>query len=694
MIGSYADEHDGSFGADSPGPCLPHASIAPGPDTIDPLASGYRPDKPIVGFAQLHALGTGGNPSYGNFLLNARVGLCVEEELNASEKRNEKAQAFRYQVDLIQSGVRVELVPSEHSVLYRITYPKGTDSYLTMDVARKVGGEVALDEGSVHVDVKNRTVTGGGRYSLNYNPVPYQTYFAMSVSRPILEAGTWKSNDIAVGKLDTGGRGRSLGAFLRFDTTKEQVIYVKIAVSFSSVANATRYLNSEIPGWDIELLQERAKQEWNKHLEKVDLIGSTPSESRLFYTALCHSLIQPRNRTGDISGFHPEDQLWDDHYTLWDTWQTLFPLLAIVDPDAVRDNINSFISRYRRNDNHYVCEAFIQGKEFKIGQGGNEVDNVIADAFVKRIPGVDWREAYNIVKFDADHVRTPFYRTKGWMASDEKTDYSYRIRSGSATLAFAYNDYLAGQMAAALGYTEDAERFALRSRNWRNVWDPDLSSDGFRGFARARSSNGKFSSTPATKGYNTDFYEGTCWEYSFSVPHDLDGLVASMGGRKVFIDRLVHALDSGYIDFTNEPSFRIPWLFDAVGLPALASHWADVFRKKYTALNLPGDDDSGAMSSLYIFLTAGIFPIAGQNLYYLHGTRVPLIKFHLANGNTFTISGEGCGEDSPYIQSATLNGRPLNTPSITHDDILAGSTLHFVMGPKPSSWGTLPSKQQ
>ena len=451
---------------------------------------------------------------------------------------------------------------------------------------------------------------------------------------------------------------------------------------------ANRWLDAEIPAWDFAGLRATAAAAWRKELSAITIAGAPAEEQRIFYTALWHSFVQPRDRTGDLPGFDPRQPIWDDHYTLWDTWQTLFPLLAIIRPDVVRDNVNAFIHRHRHNADGYVAEAFIQGKEFKVGQGGNETDNVIGDAYAKGIAGIDWTEAYAVMKNHADTVRTPHYRERGWMASDEVHDYSHRIRSGSATLGYAYNDFLTAQVAQGLGHGDDAARYLARSANWRNVWDDSLTSDGFRGFVRARAKSGKFSTTIATKGYGTDFYEGTCWAYSFNVPHDVPAMIEKMGGREVFLSRLQHALQKGYIDFGNEPSFMTPWLFDQVGRPYLASYWADILRRRYSGINLPGDDDSGAMSSFYIFLTAGIFPVAGTNVYYLHGARVPEVVFQLPDGKKFTVIGENAGPSSPYVQSATLNGVPLERPKIDHASITAGGTLRFVMGPRPSAWGT------
>ena len=688
FIGTRYEVKNEHLGACMPGPCLPHASSYPSPETLEPLPSGYRPDQPIVGFAQLHAQGTGGNPSYGNFLVTPRRGLAVTEPEHASAKSREDARAYAYRVHLERDNIDAEVVPTRHGALYRFTFPEADDSHLMIDVARKIGGALGLDDGSVQVDPVNGYVSGGGLFSHNWSPAPYRVFFAAKLSVAPTAVGTWVDQDINLGTTRAAVRGRPLGAFLRFKTTAGQPVLFKIAVSFTSAEQAGRWLDAEIPGWDFDGLRSAAAAVWRKELGAISLAGAPPDEQRRFYTALWHSFVQPRDRSGDLPGYDAAKPLWDDHYTVWDTWQTLFPLMAIIRPDVVRDNVNAFIHRHRRNPDGFVAEAFIQGREFSVGQGGNEIDNVIGDAYAKGVTGIDWAEAYAVMKNHAETARTWHYRERGWMASDERTSYSYRMRSGSATLGFAYNDFVASQVARGLGQGADADRYLARSRNWRNVWDDSLVSDGFHGFARARSSQGSFSNTVATKGYATDFYEGTCWEYSFKVPHDLPALIEKMGGRATFIRRLQHALASNYIDFSNEPSFMTPWLFDQVGRPYLTSHWVDVLRRKYSDRDLPGDDDSGAMSSLYVFLTAGFFPIAGQDMYYLHGPRVPELVFHLPNGKTFTVLGRNAGADAPYVQSARLNGVPLDQPRISHAVLIKGGTLEFEMGTKPSPWGT------
>ena len=703
-VEDLVDPFIGSAGRGScmPGPCLPHASIYPSPETLGATPGGYAGGQPIIGFGQLHTQGTGGNPSYGNFLITPRLGLAIKEIDHASPKADEVAKAYGYSVRLTKDDIRAEIAAARHSALYRFTFPASAEAHINLDVARKIRGDVALDEGSVKIDQRTGIITGGGHFSKNWNPAPYELYFAAKVSVAPAAIGTWTANEVHYGAAGASVRAieatlpdgtketrrSSLGAYLRYETTAGQQVMLKIAVSFTSVEQAQRWLDAEIPAWDFDGLQAAAATTWRRALSVATLEGASDEEARKFTTAVWHAMVQPRDRTGDLPGFDPRAPLWDDHYTLWDMWKSLFPLMSILEPEAMRDNLRSFIERHRAARDGFVAAAFIQGREFKVGQGGNEVDNVIADAYAKKIPGVNWEQAYAVLKNQAERGRTANYRDHGWMASDEKTDYSHRIRSGSATVDFAYNDFSVAQVAKGLGHAADYERYLARSKNWLNVWDDSLESDGYRGFVRGRARDGKFSGTPAGLGFNTDFYEAICWEFSFNVPHDLPTLVEKMGGRATFIRRLAHAFREGYINFGNEPAFMSPWLFARVGRPYLASYWADQLRGEFAGLSLPGDDDDGAMSSLYVFLTAGFFPVAGQDLYLLHGTRVPRVVFRQSNGRIFTVIGETAGGANLFVQRATLNGRPLEEPGLRHADIVAGGELRFVMGPQPSAWGT------
>jgi predicted alpha-1,2-mannosidase len=674
------------YGSCVPGACLPFASIYPSPDTLNGRTAGYLPGQDIVGFSQLHTQGTGGVPSYGNFLISPQIGLKTLESEHASAAADEKAACYAYQVRLARYGILCEVTPGRHSALYKFTFPASVDSHILIDAARKLGDSAVMSDGSLSIDPESGAISGGGTFGGNWNPAPYKVYFSAKLSKKPAAFGVWEDADVRPGVTQAALKeNKRFGAFARFNTDANEVIYLKIAVSFKSLAQADAWLAREIPEWDFDGLKSQAAETWDKALAAIELENASPPEMRKFYSSLFHSMVQPRDRTGDNGNWLSAAPFWDDHYTLWDTWKTLFPLLAIIRPDVVRDNVNSFIDRHKHNG--YVATAFIQGKEYKVGQGGDEADNVIADAYVKSIPGVNWDDAYELLRFQADRNRTANYRDRGYVSLNEKSGYCQRMKSGSGTLAFAYNDFCAAQVAKGLGKADEYQRYLIRSRNWENVWDPTAEDSGFTGFVRARRENGSFAPTPPRKGYNTDFYEGTCWIYSYVVPHDVLGMVEKMGGQRKFIERLRFALKNNLIDFTNEPSFMTIWLFDAVKRPFLASYWANELRKKFDDRGYPGDEDSGAMGSLYVFLTAGIFPFAGQDFYYLHGPSASKMEFHLANGKTFSIVGKNVSPENIYIQLASINAKLLDSPLIRHADILGGGVLEFTMGPAPSAWG-------
>ena len=612
------------------GPSVPYGSIHPGPDGASRRspASGYRPGDAVDGFSQIHAHGAGSScPSYGLFLV--RPGF-EGEAYRPSRIVFEETRPYRFRGRL-ESGVGVTLAATAHGAIYRFSYPAGRRGKLEWDVHRKIARAVASKNATL--TRKGNCLWGGGTYSGNWNPAPYDCFFYAEETR--------EGNDIVL----------------------------RIAVSFKSVETARGWFGAEVKGRSVDDVAADAKRLWNERLGVISVRGLDAEGERRFYANLYHCFIQPRDRSGDFAWSVSGESVFDDQYTVWDTWRTLFPLWTIVDPARAAANVNSYASRQRRLGR---CEiAFIGGKDFQAGQAGDDVDNVIADAFAKDVPGLDREGAWAVLAAHAAR-RTQSYRERGWAVTSHPEGYDKRFRSGSATLGFAYNDWCAAQVAAKLG-KRDAAALLARSGNWTNVWDATAVDErsGFTGFVRARHSDGRFSTTPPRKG--KDFYQGSAWEYSFFVPHDVAGLIERCGGKETFAKRLAYAFDSNLIDFSNEPSFLTPFLACFCNRPDLAARCAAKLKASFTEKGPPGDDDSGAMASLYVFLSAGFFPIAGQDLYALQGTDVPEIRFNLPGGRTFTVrgaSGTGCPQ-------AYLNGRKLTEPFIRHRDIVAGGELRF-----------------
>lgn len=675
-----------------PGPVLPHSSIYPSPDTVAAAAGGFKSGSNVVGFSQVHASGSGSSTmSYGNFLLSPDIGntIRINESDHGSPITNVTARPYSYRGTLGTWNTNCTIAAAAHSAIYRFEFPATTTARLYMDVARKLNKTNAMTNGTISIDLAQGTISGGGTFSGNWNPASYNLYFYAKIDKTPTSGGTFVGSTIRDGTLSAsiGSTAQRLGGWVTLNTTQSQVVHVKIAISFASVNQAKAWLESEIPAWDLDGIETDAKNRWNTELAAVRTPGISFEEGRKLYTALYHSLIQPRDRTGDAAGWPATAQFWDDHYTTWDMWQTLFPLLSIIQPNTLASVVNSYGERYARNGR--AEGAFIQGRDSQVGQGGDDVDLVIGDAYAKNIPGIDWEKAWALMKFNAGR-RTPNYRNLGYVTIGEaNTGYDFRLSSGSSTLGFAYGDWCASQVARGLGHTADADALLTRSRNWRNVWDAALTGDGFSGFVHGRNANGSFDTSSATD--SSGFYQGSCWNYSYNVPHERAAVIDLMGGRPRFLQRLGFAFgkrNNAYIDNTNEVCFQSTWLFALAGRPHLTSYWADQLRDLYGTYSMPGDEDSGAMSSLYFFATAGFFPIAGQDVYYLHGPRVPRIEFHQPNGKTFTITAQNAGGANLYVQSAMLNGAPLASPTIKHSDITNGGTLAFVMGPNPSTWGT------
>lgn len=417
--------------------------------------------------------------------------------------------------------------------------------------------------------------------------------------------------------------------------------------------------------------------------------GLGEKEHCRFYAHLFHSFVQPRNRRGDFAHFAPADPVWDDHYTLWDTWKTLFPLMTIVDPEMVADCVNSFAARFRAFGECASC--FTQGREHKVGQGGDEADCVIAEAYAKRLHGIDWGAVAPLLLARVNG-RTASYRDGGWVAHDQKENYCWRLMSGSATLSFAFEDHCAGTtlkwLAAGGGQPEwvlAAETLLKRSKNWRNCWNRNCRDEaGFVGFACGRDVDGHWLRTNPRKGFNEAFYEAIGWEYSFFVPHDIPALIEACGGCSEFQRRLEFALSNGFVEFDNEPSFQIPWLFDFVERRDLACRWAAELMKRFPDDGCPGDDDSGAMGSLYVFLTAGFFPCAGSDVYALHAPMARRVAFRVdSNGREFVVETSGWKPGVQLTGSVYLNGRRLEKPFIRHSDIVKGGRLLFTAEANP-----------
>ncbi len=487
-----------------------------------------------------------------------------------------------------------------------------------------------------------------------------------------------------------------IGAYFQFNTEEQEAVYLKIAVSFKSIEQSKKWLATEIPSWDYEKVKNRAFQTWNKELSKIQIESQDLTDKKIFYTALYHTMIMPHNRTNDMVGFDEEQELWDDQYAVWDTWRTLFPLMALINPEMVSSNINSFINRM--NVNGRVKDTYVAGNDMAADQGGDNIDNIIADAYFKDVPGVDWEKAYKVMKHNANHERKGFqgfvnfgvsdstmalYKTQGWIPAG--------IMSTSKTLEYAYNDYCITRVARDMGKESDFNKYIKRCTQWIHLWDSTAISEGFKGFISVRNADYTMEDIDLLKNggsWKNYFYESGSWTYSYFMPHQFNKLINLCGGKDLFVKRTIHGMEKEYITYDNEPAFLAVHSLHYAGRPDVVKYWVDeLMNKKFTLKGYPGNDDSGAMSSWYVFSSIGFFPNAGQDIYYLHGPKYKKVVLQLSNRKQIVIIAENLSKENMYVQSCKFNGKEWTQSWFKHKDINDGAKIHFVMGNNPSSWG-------
>ncbi|MBQ1588811.1 MAG: GH92 family glycosyl hydrolase, partial [Prevotella sp.] len=487
-------------------------------------------------------------------------------------------------------------------------------------------------------------------------------------------------------------------AVLHFGDT---LVNVKIGISFISSLQAKR----NIPETNFDTQLSLLRQSWEKILSRIHIEG-TEEQKRMFYTGIYHTCLMPVNRTGENPSW-TETPYYDDYYAIWDTYRTSTPLITLLDEQREVDIVNSLLNIYKREG--YMPDAR-SGNCNGRTQGGSNAEVVIADAFVKGLQGIDYELALEAMLKDADvdpgadhekHGRGGLteYNTLGYIP--------YGIdRAGNRTVEYAYDDYCIALVAKGLGREDLYERFIKQSDNWRNLWRSDYEWDGVKGYIMPKDKNGvwldsvpwghskvfhpRIPYTPITKvapwylpWWSTFFYEALSAEYSLSIPHDVPGLIEVCGGEEAFMRRLNLFFERKRYNVANEPSFLTPCLYHWLGRPDLTSERVrQIITDNYndSPTGLPGNDDSGAMSSWLVFHMMGLYPNAGQDYYLLHAPLLKAYTMQLCNGNIIhaTVKGKGT-----HYEKVTFNGKELKDARISHQQLMTGGELVFYRKASP-----------
>lgn len=524
----------------------------------------------------------------------------------------------------LANNITVQLAATEHAGLYEYTFPKNMNgsSSVVIDVShvlpsyRGLGWEQHYSGGSIEI-LDDGHYEGSGTYNNGWNLSPDWTiYFCGRFNQRTMNAKIFAEN-LAVNASSTlvAGTGR-LGAIFNFNDTE---ITSRVGISFLSTTKACQNLDDETDETSsIQSLKEDAKARWNSEIfDKIQISSNDTKDLQLLYSSLYGMFLLPSNRTGENPEWSTGKPYYDDVFTLWDTFRCHTPLFQIVQPPAYAEFIRSLIDIWRHDG--FMPDARSSNFNGRV-QGGSNADNVLADAYVKGVrEAVNWEDGFSAMQTDAEVTpppnndpKAPDSSTKeGRGALPDWLQYNYITprftRAVSRAVEYSANDFGLYQVAARLGKTDEAATYFNRSRNWRNHWNPNATSEGHFGFVVPRQANGSFVlQDPKDCGgcyWGDAYYEDNAWIYSMNAIHDVTELKKRIGGDERFVDRLDKLFDLGIFDAGNEPGFTSPYLYNFVQ----GQQWRSVERgraisKLYSAnaSGLPGNSDAGAMESLLI----------------------------------------------------------------------------------------------
>ena len=694
--------HGSLSGNNYPGATVPFGMIQLSPDTREApdwaQASGYDyNDQTIYGFSHTRLSGTGASDLIDLLLLPTSNGHTS----SAFSHTTEKAQPGYYQVMLTDEGINAELTATTRTGIHRYSYPNGKEAQLIIDLdhsankgswnRRIINSQIRIVND--HAIEGYRIITGWAKLR--------KVYFYIEFSSPILSSSL-RDGDRRYENTPVIN-GSNLHAMLRFGKLNGKPLICKVALSPVSTDNARLNLKQEASHWDFNQYITNADRLWEKELEKISIQG-TGLQKTIFYTALYHTMIQP-NTISDVNGEYMAADYTtrqlsanEIHYTtfsLWDTFRGAHPLYTLLNADRVTDFVKSMIRQYEYYGYLPIWQLWGQDNYCMIG---NHSIPIIVDAILKGIPGIDIEKAYEAVYNSSviSHPNSPFevWEKYGYMPENIQT------QSVSITLEQAFDDWCVAQLAKKLGKNGDYERFIKRSAFYRNLFNPET------GFFQSRNDKGEWIEPfdPYKYGANGGypFTEGNAWQYFWYVPQNIPDLIALTGGNKAFTAKLdtfftvshqsgeLNDNASGFVGqyaHGNEPSHHVAYLYTCAGEPWKTQKYvAHIMNNLYndTSSGYAGNDDCGEMSAWYIFGALGFYPVNPASGEYIIGT--PMLEeatIHLRDGKTFAIKAPRKKENEIYIRSIKLNGKKYTKNYITHQDILNGGTLEFVMSATP-----------
>lgn len=717
----------GGHGHTFPGPVVPHGMVQPGPDTRldgwDSCSGYYYNDSTINGFSHNRLSGTG-CCDYGDVLLMPTVGeQCIGTEEPTGQQMpycssfshdDEVAVPGYYSVYLSRYGVRAELTATCRAAIYRYTYPATSGAGMILDLDYSLQRQTNRD---MLIEQVNDSTLRGRKRTAYWAP-DQPVCFYMVFSRPF----TFRLVNDTLPPLSGASPRPRMKGLLRFAPLAEgEQVMVKTGLSAVDMEGARANVEQEIPGWDFDGVRRAAAAAWNRELSRIEVRTADPVRRRVFYTGLYHALIAP-TVFSDVDGRYlgmdhhirrtKEGETYYTIFSLWDTFRALHPLLTILRPELNAEMIRSLIAKSEEGG---IYPKWDMASNYTGTMIGYHAVSLVADAWVKGCRSFDVRKAYRAAlraaEYDTTGICCPDWmipyvmpRARYWKNAVGYVPCDRDKEAVAKALEYAYDDWCIALLARELGDTANARRYEAFAQGYRTYYDPST------GFMRGLDSGGKWRepfNPYASDHRNDDYCEGNAWQWSWFVPHDPEGLMELMGGRERFVRRLdslftadprlegdqVSADISGLIGqyaHGNEPSHHITHLYNYAGVPWRTQELVDqVLRTLYSDApdGLSGNEDCGQMSAWYVMNAMGFYQVCpGRPVYSIGRPLFDEVTLRLEGGKTFVIRAKNNSEKNKYIRSATLNGRPLEGPFFTHEELMAGGVLEFVMSDRPEKW--------
>jgi predicted alpha-1,2-mannosidase len=669
----------------------------------------YDADK-IRGLKQTHQPSPWMN-DYGQFSVMPVTGAKrISEDDRASwfSHKAEVSRPYYYSVYLADADVTAEIAPTERAAQFRFTFPKSEQSYVVID---------AFDKGSyVKILPEQRKVVGySTRYARGPLPKNFRNYFVMVFDKPFVSTDVWRGKELAEGVLEMTSE--HSGAIVGFKTERGEQVHMKVASSFISAEQAELNLQRELASDNFDATRAKGKAAWNRVLGRVEVEGGTIDQMRTFYSSL-YRMVQFPNKLYELDA-KGQPVHWSPYNGevlpgylfggtgFWDTFRALYPFLNLVYPSINREMQASLANAYKEGG--WLPEWSSPG--YANVMIGNNSASVVADAWIKGTRGQDIETLWQALKHGADNegpmtavgrYGVKYYNELGYVPYDVKIN-----ENAARTLEYAYDDFAIYQLGKALGKPEsEIGIYAERSMNYKKLFDPETK------LMRGRNQDGSFQSPFNPFKWGDAFTEGNSWHYTWSVFHDVDGLIGLMGGREAFVDKLdtvmklppvfdesyygevIHEIremqiaNMGQYAHGNQPIQHMLYLYNYAGAPWKSQYWIrETMNRMYkpTPDGYCGDEDNGQTSAWYVFSALGFYPVTPAVNQYVVGA--PLFQhatLHLENGRKVRINAPRNGAERRYIQAARLNGRPYSRNWLAHEELVKGATLDIDMTVVPN----------